>query len=213
MNALTEGATKERESVPASLKRFIWDIQSIIELAESEREILVIGRDLMARLVASDDWLPAVFAAPGAIGGVQFQLYSDAFERFSVVATVLSDGQGLLIDQPLLWEIVGVLRGGVFLRTHDASANPPAAPTDQGRVLRAGDVNTRGSRTTEAVALSNALPDQISICIHVYGGDLSRLSRRILTANACGEGLPFGYANDESAPSYDILSIQTKILD
>lgn len=163
MNALTEGSAKERESVPASLKRFIWDIQSIIELAESEREILVIGRDLMARLVASDDWLPAVFAAPGAISGVQFQLYSDALERFSVVATVLSAGQGLLIDQPLLWEIAGVLRGGVFPRTHDTLADPLAAPTDQGRVLRAGDVDTRGSRTSEAVALSNALPDQISI--------------------------------------------------
>jgi predicted metal-dependent enzyme (double-stranded beta helix superfamily) len=213
MNALTEGPTKERGPVPASLKRFIWDIQSIIELAESEREILVIGRDLMARLVTNDDWLPAVFAAPGAIGGVQFQLYSDALERFSVVATVLSPGQGLLIDQPLLWEIAGALRGGVSLRTHDRSADPSARAMDPGRALRAGDVDTRASRTTETVALSNASPDQVSICIHVYGGDLSRLSRRILTANACGEGQPLGYANDESAPSYDILSIQTKILD
>ena len=50
--------------VPEPLKRFIWDIQSMVELAESEREILVIGRDLMARLVARDDWLPDAFALP-----------------------------------------------------------------------------------------------------------------------------------------------------
>jgi hypothetical protein len=50
----------ERGPVPATLKRFIWDIQSLVELAESEREILIIGRDLMARLIENDDWLPAV---------------------------------------------------------------------------------------------------------------------------------------------------------
>jgi spore coat polysaccharide biosynthesis protein SpsF len=54
-----------RQAVPPALKRFIWDIQSMVELEASEREVLLIGRDLMARLLASDDGLPAIFAGPG----------------------------------------------------------------------------------------------------------------------------------------------------
>ncbi|HEY8125763.1 MAG TPA: hypothetical protein VIF88_10120, partial [Methylocystis sp.] len=61
-----------RKPVPPALRRFIWDIQSMVELAESEREILLIGRDLMARLFTTDDWLPTVFAVPNPAGSQQF---------------------------------------------------------------------------------------------------------------------------------------------
>ena len=103
----------ERDPVPAALRRFIWDIQSMVELAESEREILLIGRDLMARLIATDDWLPTAFAVPNPAGGQQFQIYRDGLERFSVVCTVLWGGAFVAISQPSIWEIAGVLRGAV----------------------------------------------------------------------------------------------------
>ncbi len=102
-----------RDPVPPALKRFIWDIQSMVGLAESQREILVIGRDVMARLVASDDWLPALFAGVDPERGQQLQLYGDQLERFSVVSTMLSGGQALPICQDPVREIAGVLRGAV----------------------------------------------------------------------------------------------------
>jgi len=81
----------ERDPVPAALRRFIWDIQSMVELAETEREILLIGRDLMARLIATDDWLPTVYAVPNPAGGQQFQIYRDGpralFRRLHVAAS------------------------------------------------------------------------------------------------------------------------------
>ena len=80
----------ERDPVPAALRRFIWDIQSMVELAESEREILLIDRDLMARLIATDDWLPSVFAVPNLAGGQQFQIYHDGLERFALPAALES---------------------------------------------------------------------------------------------------------------------------
>ncbi|MFO1102946.1 MAG: hypothetical protein U1E20_08590 [Methylocystis sp.] len=193
--------------VPPALKRFIWDIQSMVELADSEREILVIGRDLMARLVARDDWLPEVFATPDPAGGVQYQLYRDGLERFSVVSTVLPPGSGLLVDQPSLWEIAGVLRGSVSRQLHVSSA---ARSADEPRALRAAEVGASASRIGGSTEISNALADQMSISVHVYGGDVTKLSARRIAGD---REQALGYANGPSAPPYDILTIQTQIID
>jgi predicted metal-dependent enzyme (double-stranded beta helix superfamily) len=196
---------RDRIPVPPALKRFIWDIQSMVELAESEREILVIGRDLMARLIASDDWLPTIFAAPDSVGGRQFQIYSDGLERFSIVSSVLAGGTALAIEQPAIWEIAGVLRGAV------AWQQPGGAETK--RILQPGAMEVRSSRTSDAVQLSNALNDNVSVCIHVYGGEIGRLNRRPLKPNGQSGEQAAGYANTEEAPPYDIMSIQTEIRD
>lgn len=195
--------------VPPALKRFIWDIQSMVELADSEREILVIGRDLMARLVANDDWLPEAFSAQDPAGGAQYQLYRDGLERFSVVSTVLPAGSGLLVDQSNLWEIVGVLRGSASQTIPD-----PAAPrgTDEPHALRAGEVDVSASQRASVVEVSNASADRVSISVHVYGGDVTKLNARRI-GGAIDDGRLLGYANSLNAPPYDILTIQTQIVD
>src|SRR5262249_40393058 len=157
-----------------SLKRFIWDIQSIVELAESDREIFVIGRDLMARLVASDDWLPKNFATippqaeEGRAGAAQFHLYADAMERFSVVSTVLSACQPLPVCQEPVWEITGVLRGAVGRQRFTLPPGAPPAANGAAKLLKPGAVETFSPKSGEAVQLSNGLDDRDSICIHVY---------------------------------------------
>jgi len=199
----------KRGSVPASLKRFIWDIQSMVELTDSEREILLIGRDLMTRLVASDDWLSAVFAKAEPGDGAQFQLFSDVLDRFTVVATVLSPGASLLIDQSSHWEIAGGLSAAVLRQAYDPIARTKA----EARLLRSGEVETRGSRDAQSMILSNRAEAQSAISVHVYGGDLGKLARRAWIGEGMAEGQSLGYANGESAPPYDIFSIQTEIAD
>ncbi|BDV35297.1 hypothetical protein [Methylocystis iwaonis] len=189
--------TDERGPIPSALKRFIWDIQSMVELADSEREILLIGRDLMARLICEADALPAAFSATPPGAARQFQLYSDAMERFCVVSTILAGGAALSIAQPAAWEIMGVLTGAI---------------DRGGRLLRAGSAETLGSKGGDASRLSNALDDQLSIAIHVYGGAIGGLSRRQLAPDGTSSP-PLGYANGENAPPYDIFSIQTNIRD
>jgi predicted metal-dependent enzyme (double-stranded beta helix superfamily) len=185
--------------VPPALKRFIWDIQSMVELAEGEREILLIGRDLMTRLVSSDDWLPQAYAAAPAGEARQYQLYSDGMERFSVVASILPAGAALAIEAPGVWEIVGALRGGV---TRGASG--------YSRTLARGSVEAFRSASEAALRLAGA-SDEAAVAIHVYGGEIGRLVRRPAAADAIGE--PMGYANGEDAPPYDIFTIQTEIRD
>jgi len=186
--------------VPPALKRFIWDIQSMVELAEGEREILLIGRDLMARLVSSDDWLPPAYAAAPAGEARQYQLYSDGMERFSVVASILPAGASLAIEAPGVWEIVGALRGSL------ARSGAPAT-----RALAPGSVEAFRSASAADLRLAGAGGETV-IAIHAYGGEIGRLVRRPVAAEgAIGE--PMGFANSADAPAYDIFTIQTEIRD
>ncbi|MGD9544904.1 MAG: hypothetical protein AB7F41_00385 [Methylocystis sp.] len=202
----------ERDPVPPALRRFIWDIQSMVELAESEREILLIGRDLLTRLLATDDWLPTVFTGSSPAAGQQFQIFRGGLERFSVVSTVLAGGACATISQPAIWEIAGVLRGAVNRRRLDGCPEN-GAQAGASRLLQAKTLDVWASGSGEAVELCNALDDRPSIMFHVYGGDISRLTRRSGASDG-SLGAPIaGYANADSAPPYDIFSIQSEIRD
>jgi predicted metal-dependent enzyme (double-stranded beta helix superfamily) len=159
----------------------------------------------MTRLIASDDWLPTAFAAADSLRGRQFQIYSNGLERFSIVSSVLAGGTALAIEQPAIWEIAGVLRGAV------ARQQPGGSGTK--RMLQTGAVEVRSSRSGDRSQGANALDDRVSVCIHVYGGEIGRLSRRPLVPNGQPGEPSSGYANMEAGPPYDIMSIQTEILD
>jgi predicted metal-dependent enzyme (double-stranded beta helix superfamily) len=201
-----------RDPVPPALRRFIWDIQSMVELAESEREILLIGRDLMARLITTDDWLPTVFAVANPVGGQQFQIYRDGLDRFSVVSTILWGGACMTISQPSVWEIAGVLHGAVNRQLLDASSTK-SAQAGVSRLLQARAVEARSSASGEVLELCNALDDRTSVVIQVYGGDIGQISRRTAASRGSMDAQPLGYANAENAPPYDIFSIQNEIRD
>lgn len=202
-----------REPVPPALKRFIWDIQSVVELADSEREILLVGGDLMARLIASDDWLPPVFATEAPDGPQQFQLYADGEERFSVVSTVLAGGQAVPIYHDPVWEIIGLLRGAMTRQRFALSEDGQIRGKAKSRRLQPGTVELSSPKTGEAVQLSNALGDRVSIAIHVHGGEIGKLARRTLAPGKPAQAVVSGYANTEACPPYDIWSIQTYIKD
>jgi predicted metal-dependent enzyme (double-stranded beta helix superfamily) len=185
----------------------------MVELAESEREILLIGRDLMARLFTTDDWLPTVFAVPNPAGGQQFQIYHDVLDRFSVVSTILSGGACMTISQPSVWEIAGVLHGAINRQRLDGSPTK-SAQAGASRLLQARAVEAaRSSASGEGFELRNALDDRTSIIIHVYGGDIGAISRRSGASGGSVDAPPLGYANSDNDPPYDIFSIQNEIRD
>ena len=216
--SLKDGQAPGPPPVPEPLKRFIWDIQSMVELTDDEREILLVGRDLMARLVACDDWLPSVFTVPDPARRQQFQLYADGLERFSVVASILAAGQILHPALDPVWEIIGLLRGSAALGR--IAIAPDGRPAAHGfarqappEIMRQGSVAAFRSANRDALSLGNELEDSVTVAIHVYGGELTKFARRTFTAG--GEALtePARYANPAHAPPYDIFSIQTRIED
>jgi predicted metal-dependent enzyme (double-stranded beta helix superfamily) len=185
----------------------------MVELAESEREILVIGRDLMTRLVTADDWLPEAFS-PASSNQVQDHLlYQDGEERFSVVASIFSGGQATPIRREPVWEIVGVLRGSLTRQRFGIEAGKPPAPKTEAVKLLPGAIDIYATKSGDALQMTNALADGISISVHAYGGELGKLPRQTFDANGAARDCVAAYANGEDAPAYDIWSIQTEILD
>jgi predicted metal-dependent enzyme (double-stranded beta helix superfamily) len=203
--------TSVTHSPPETLKRFIWDIQSMVELAENEREILLIGHDLMARLIAADDWLPASFSSADARCGQQFQLYADAMERFTIVSTVLAPGQASSIGVEPFWQICGVLRGAVARRRFNMNAEGRVALDGKEQTLDRGAIVTSSVRG--AAQLVNLDKDGVAIAIQVFGGDIGRAPRLTWTQDGVENLGPTSYANAADAPPYDIWTIQTRIED
>ena len=157
----------------------------MVELDEGTREILFIGHDLMSRLVASDDWLPAAFAGPG-----RRQLYRDGMARFSAVCLVLAPGAATPIAEEPFWRLSGVLRGPVLRRRFAADG---AAQAQDEKSLASGAVEAAGAGGfTQWVNPDSERP---AVLIQVFGGEAT------------------GYDNAEDAPPFDIWSIQTRIED
>lgn len=200
------------EPIHPALKRFIWDIQSMVELTDDPREILLIGADLMGRLVATDDWLPEAFAEAGAEGPRQYQLFGDGAERFCVVASVLGPGQTLPLLLEPFWQILGVVRGTVRSETVAASDGATARALDTGRVLGPGAVARHAPKAGEALRLSNTAAGT-AIVLHVHGGEIGGRARHDLKPDGRLETRAFGYANGPEHPAYDIWSIQAVIED
>jgi 3-mercaptopropionate dioxygenase len=203
MSAGVQIVQDARGPVPEALRRFIWDIQSVVELAESEREILMIGRDLMARLIASDDCLPAAFSEPTPGAASQFQIYLDGMERFCVVSTILAGGAALGVSHSGR-EIMGVFAGMVD--------RGPVGERDARQPLEKGSVATLGSGAFDVTRLAHPPGGEFAVAIHVYGGEVGKLTRRLL-ASGTPDAQALGYANGADAPPYDIFSIQADIRD
>lgn len=197
--------------VPEPLRRFIWDIQSMVELADDPREILMIGADLMRRLVARDDWLPPDLRAAGSTPRL-YKLYHDEMERFCVVASALGEGQGWPLFSDQTWEICGVLAGALQRRSFVVPGEGAPQAVSEGRQLAAGEIATARAREGQASEIRNSGVGAM-LSIHVFGADIGTAPRLSIGADGVRAPLVLGYANPDHAPAFDILSIQADIVD
>jgi len=200
-------------AVPPALKRFIWDMQSMIELTESEREILLIGSDLMSRLVTETDWLPDAFAKPDSSHPQRFQLYSDGLERFTIAVTVLAKGQTPSPALDPTWEILGIQHGTISLERYQATEDGRIAPKGEPALMRQGQIATFGSKNRDALRIANASEDNKAVVIHVYGAEMTKCLRQTFLPDGERHEGPVVFDNDPESPPYDIFSIQTRIED
>ncbi|WP_296580318.1 hypothetical protein [Xanthobacter sp.] len=198
---------------PEPLRRFSWDIQSMVELADDPREILMIGRDLMGRLVAQDDWLPEVFARLDDQPFRQYQLYADQMTRFTIIATVLAPGAALPVCEQTVWELAGVLRGEIVRqRLALPEGAPPVARAAEKR-LGAGAVDAFAPKDGDGLAIANGSATAPAILIEVHGAEIGGEARRWVGSDGGIGSFTTVYANPPEAPAWDILTIQARITD
>ena len=178
------------------LLTFIQDITRLLERKPDEAVVLAEGKKLAATLVSSDEWLPDAFAQPHPQHYQQYLLYADPLDRLSIVSFVWGPGQKTPVHDHLTWGIVGGLRGKEQEITFQKQADGSYRETGRG-ILDPGGVTAVSPSIGDIHEVSNALGDQASISIHVYGKNIGRVHRHVFDI-ATGAAKPFvsGYAND-----------------
>lgn len=186
---------------PPPFQSFVQELTRLITVsAGNEREIMKTGGDLLAKLVASDGWLPEEFAQPHPQYYQQYLLHCDPQERFSVVSFVWGPGQKTPVHDHTVWGLIGMLRGAE--RSERFALEEPGQPMKRmgDDVLEAGRVDRVSPALGDIHRVSNAYEDRASISIHVYGGNIGRIARHVydLQTGAVKEFVS-GYANAAKA--------------
>jgi 3-mercaptopropionate dioxygenase len=181
------------------LRDFIADFTRLIDRAGNDEEIILAeGRHAVAALVAADDWLPESCAQPHPQYYQQYLLHCDPLERFSVVSFVWGPGQATPVHDHTVWGIIGVLRGAELSRrfTQPESGGGPLVEHREERLVR-GAVEAVSPAIGDIHAIANAVPNAVSISIHVYGGNIGAIRRSVFDpATGAAKEFISGYANE-----------------
>jgi len=177
------------------LLTFVKELAILLESKPSEEIIFTKGKKLLENLIRVDDWLAEDFSKPHPQYYQQYLLYADPLDRFSVVSFVWGAGQKTPLHNHTVWGMVGQLRG------QERSANYYQQPdgsykADEFFLCEPGQVATVSPNTHDIHIVENALSDQTSISIHVYGGNIGRIERAVFDPLTGSEKLFIsGYAN------------------
>jgi len=193
-----EGASAAPGRATPALFRLRALVVGLGELVASTRDetlIVARGTELLAELIAHDDWLPEELAQPSPERYQQYLLHCDSQERFSVVSFVWGPGQRTPIHDHRVWGLVGVLRGAEYNQGYARNGLGQLVPRGAAERLERGSVSVVSPSLGDVHSVANALPDGVSISIHVYGANIGAVRRA--TYDEQGTARPFvsGYAN------------------
>lgn len=162
----------------------------------AEEQIHAEARNIVARLVASDTWLPEAFAKPHPQFYQQYLLYGDPLDRFSLVSFVWGPGQKTPVHDHTVWGVVGQLRGAEFAQNFRFDGQGRLVEDGTPARLEPGQTTLVSPRIGDIHWVSNAFDDRVSISIHLYGGNIGRIHRHVFDT-ATGLKKPFvsGYSS------------------
>lgn len=192
----------ERAEPLAPLRRFIRQIETLVERTGYEEVILRDGEALLRDLIAVDDWLPDSHAAPDPDRYRQYLLHRDPAARFSIVSFVWGPGQSTPIHDHSVWGLIGVLRGAEIADRYEFLSGR-LQPMDRQRLVR-GEVDAVSPTIGDLHRVSNAHSDRVSISIHVYGADIGAVRRSVYQEDGSRKPFISGYAD---APALELEAL------
>ncbi|WP_321819848.1 MULTISPECIES: cysteine dioxygenase [Burkholderia] len=186
--------------------RFVRDFTRLVDtFSGDEHQILSTGRELLQDIVRNDDWLPDEYAQPHPQYYQQYLLHADPANRFSVVSFVWGPGQQTPIHNHTVWALIGMLRGGERAESYELGL--PNCPMRSRGVdyLEPGIVESISPRTGDIHRVSNMYEDRVSISVHIYGGNIGRISRYVFDPETSALK-PFvsGYSNESELSRQDV---------
>lgn len=181
----------------ARLKEFIQDFTRLVDkVGSDEQQIFVTGKGLLQALITHDDWLPDEFSQSDPDSYQQFLLHCDPLERFSIASFIWGPGQCTPIHDHTVWGMVGVMRGGEICEEFNIDSETGQLLAAGQHIIQVGGVDLVSPRVGDIHRVSNALSDQVSISIHVYGANIGVVNRHTYEAGS-GAAQTFisGYSN------------------
>jgi predicted metal-dependent enzyme (double-stranded beta helix superfamily)/rhodanese-related sulfurtransferase len=190
------------------LQHFVTHLEEVLQRTQDEAAILERGRALLAELVAQDDWLPNDYAQPNPEHYQQFLLYADPEDRFSVVSFVWGPGQATPIHDHTVWGLIGMLRGAELCQPFGKNEQGHWVATAEQTRLEPGHVEAVSPTMGDVHRVWNALADQPSISIHVYGANIGKVRRHVFQEDGTVKEFISGYSNAkaEAAREFPLAS-------
>jgi predicted metal-dependent enzyme (double-stranded beta helix superfamily) len=170
-----EASTIDRHG-PGRLRAFIATATRLAEQGAMEGPALLTAfRDL----VSHDDWLPQDCTQPHPVHYQQYLLHCDPLERFSLVSFVWGPGQSTPVHDHTVWGYVGMLRGAERSQRYRRAPGGALVPDGAAVVLAPGQVEILRPEQGDIHQVANVLEDQVSISIHMYGGNIGAVARSV----------------------------------
>ncbi|WP_313201120.1 cysteine dioxygenase [Pseudomonas sp.] len=189
---------------PERLRHFIDRFAALLDQQPDEATLLDHGQQLLAGLVAQDDWLPGELAQPDPHRYQQYLLHCDSRQRFSVVSFVWGPGQQTPIHDHRVWGLIGMLRGAELAQGFARDAQGALRPEGAAVRLAPGQVEAVSPRIGDIHQVSNAFADQVSISIHVYGGNIGAVKRAVYSEDGSEKPFISGYSNTHLPNIWDL---------
>jgi predicted metal-dependent enzyme (double-stranded beta helix superfamily) len=192
---INQSLMEQRAMSHSSLLMFVQEMSRMLQGKPAEPEILTRGAELLATLVANDNWLPEPFTRPHPQHYQQYLLYADPLDLFSVVSFVWGPGQKTPVHDHMTWGLIGMLRGKEVDTHYHKQANGSYLPSES-VVLLPGQVGSVSPATHDVHEVANFYQDRTSISIHVYGGNIGRINRHVFDpATGLPKSFVSGYCN------------------
>lgn len=189
---------------PERVRHFIDRLAALIDQNPDEAILLEHGKHLLAELVAHDDWLPDELAHPDPQRYQQYLLHCDSRQRFSVVSFVWGPGQQTPVHDHRVWGLIGMLRGAELAQGFVRDAAGELRPDGAAVRLEPGQVEAVSPRIGDIHQVSNAFTDQVSISIHVYGGNIGAVKRAVYAVDGSEKPFISGYSNTRLPNIWDL---------
>ena len=157
----------ENELTTPRFTAFIDAVTDLLEQhPEDETTLLTALTPLLKELLTQHDWLPPRYLVPDANQYRQYLLYCDPQQRFSVVSFVWGPGQQTPIHDHCTWGLLGVYQGMEQCEEFELTRHGSllAGTTHQ---LNSGEIDRVSPQLGDIHRVSNALPDQTSVSIHL----------------------------------------------
>jgi len=177
------------------LHQFLADMTRLVDTAPPEAQLLAQGQRLMQPLLQQDDWLQPELAQAHPSHYQQYLIYADPQDRFSVVSFVWGPGQSTPIHDHTVWGLIGMLRGSESIQPYSRMSDGRWVPAGFQIYMLPGDIEAVSPHIGDVHKTWNALPAQVSISIHVYGGPIGRIERHSYREDGSRGLFVSGYSN------------------